>query len=107
MHGSSRAPWLPGNKRDLTNWTTLTYTPYRDVEQDQEVDRPVELSFELGFKGDEGKYRCLGLAGVQLADNQDTKITMAIVPDGVLRRPARACGALRKMEHVLLTATVG
>ena len=74
----------------MTNWTTLTYTPYRDVEQDQEVDRPVELSFELGFKGDEGKYRCLGLAGVQLADHQDTKITLAIVPDGTydIEKPA-------------------
>ena len=36
----------------------------------------MELSLELGFKGDEGKYRCLGLAGVQLADHQDTKIKL-------------------------------
>ena len=50
----------------------LTYAPYTDVEQStQEVGGPVDLSLELGFKGDEGKYRCLGLAGVQLADNQD------------------------------------
>ena len=35
------------------------------------------------LKGDEGKYRCLGLAGVQLADNQDNRITLSIVPDGI------------------------
>ena len=38
--------------------------------------------FEI-LKGDEGKYRCLGLAGVQLADNQDNRITLSLVPDGI------------------------
>jgi hypothetical protein len=73
---------LDSKNHGVTAVFEMKFTPYRDVEQGQEGDRPVALSFEIGFQGDESKYRCIGLSGVQLAEQQDTKITMALVPDG-------------------------
>ena len=81
---------LDSKNHGVTAVFAMKFTPYRYVEQGQEGDRPVELSFEIGFQGDESKYRCIGLAGVQLAEHQDTKITLAIVPDGTydIEKPA-------------------